>query len=131
VVPCFVLEKVGPIEAIKTSAGMIKQTWGERLALGFGLGTATGLLMLASILPFGLATALFIAGVYWLGACFILLGLVYVAAVGVASASMNTIFQTALFIYCRTGAMPLGFQAASMEGAFQQKPARTVFGRTF
>lgn len=131
VVPIFVIERVGPIQALKDSTGMIKKTWGERIVLGFGLGTATGLLILLAMVPVGLSVAAFVGGIYALGAALICLTVACVAAVAIASASMNAIFQTALYIYCRTGAVPMGFQASSMQGAFREKPARKVFGRTF
>jgi hypothetical protein len=134
VVPGLVLDRVGPVEAIKTSAGMIKKTWGEYIVLDVGIGLVTGLLMLLSIIPFGIAIALFVsqtaAGI-WLGALAVFLGLVYIVAVGIVASSMTTIFQTALYIYCRTGAIPSGFGATSIQGAFKEKPVRTVFGRRY
>jgi hypothetical protein len=131
VVPSLVVERLGPVDAVKTSVGMIKKTWGEYIVLDVGIGLATGLLMALSIIPFGLAIALFISNLIWLGFLAIFLGIVYIAAVAIAASSMTTIFQTALYIYCRTGEVPDGFQAASIQGAFREKPVRTAFGRRF
>ncbi len=129
VVPSLALEGVGPIEAVKTSTAMIKRTWGESIMLGVGMGTVTGLLILASLIPFGIGIGLLIAQQFILGAAMLVLGLVYIVGVTIVASSMTTIFQTALFIYCRTGVVPNGFQSASIQGAFREKPVRTVFGR--
>jgi len=37
--------------------------------------------------------------------------------------------QTALYIYCRTGAIPLGFQPATMQGAFAVRPESKIANR--
>ncbi|MCP4096633.1 MAG: hypothetical protein GY748_10365, partial [Planctomycetaceae bacterium] len=41
VIPVLVVEKAGPVEAIKRSVSIMKNTWGESLAANFGIGTIT------------------------------------------------------------------------------------------
>jgi len=131
VVPALVLDRVGPIEAIKSSSMMIKQTWGERVVAGLGLGLITMWLMVLSLLPFGVGVSLLVSQSFVLGGIAICIGLVYVMAVALVTSSLTTIFQTALYLYVRTGQAPSGFQASSFETAFAVKPARSVFGRIF
>ena len=47
VVPVLVVEGVGPIGAIKRSAGLLKKTWGEQVIGSAGIGLVFGLLGLA------------------------------------------------------------------------------------
>lgn len=41
VVPVLVIENVGPIEAIKRSAGLLKRTWGEQVIGNVGIGLSS------------------------------------------------------------------------------------------
>jgi hypothetical protein len=57
VVPCMVVDNEGPVTALKTSTGLIKRTWGERLILGVGVGSALAVFFLMAIIPILLAVA--------------------------------------------------------------------------
>jgi hypothetical protein len=128
VVPCMVIERVGPIQAFKTSAAMIKQTWGERVILGIGVGSASAVLILASLIPAFVGIALLIAQLWIPAIILLVLGVIsFLAAITVASA-ITTIYQTALYVYCRSGMVPNGFQAPSLQGAFAEKPQNRLFG---
>jgi hypothetical protein len=48
-VPVLVVENVGPIEAVKRSANLLKKTWGEQFVGNFSIGTIFGLLIFAVI----------------------------------------------------------------------------------
>src|SRR4051812_21358529 len=50
VVPVLVVEKVGPFEAVKRSVTLLRQTWGESLVGGIGLGLFQLLLFIPGIL---------------------------------------------------------------------------------
>src|SRR5262249_8241532 len=50
VVPVLVVEKVGPIEAVKRSVAILKRTWGEALVGHFGIGFFIFLLAIPIIL---------------------------------------------------------------------------------
>ncbi len=51
VVPVLVVEKVGPIEAVKRSGSIIKKTWGEGLTGNLGISVVFFLLFLLAALP--------------------------------------------------------------------------------
>ena len=53
VVPVLVVEKVGPLDAIKRSASLLRKTWGEQLVGNFGIGLVFGLLVLLVVLLLG------------------------------------------------------------------------------
>jgi hypothetical protein len=98
VVPVFVVEEVGPIDAIKRSASYLKRTWGEQLAGNLGMGWVFGLMSFGVIL-------LCIAGIVAaasLGSG-VLLGLVIavsvVALLGIAlvSSALGGIYAAAIY----------------------------------
>jgi hypothetical protein len=131
VVPSLVLEGLGPIEAIKSSSNTMKKAWGQRIVAGAGLGLLSVLLMLVAVIPIGIGIALFTVNSFVLGGIAIFFGIVYMVSVGIFVSSLTTIFQTALFLYTRSGEIPAGFQTATIQGAFVEKPARSAFGRKF
>jgi hypothetical protein len=122
VVPVLVYEGLGPIAAIKKSAQVIKQTWGESLIKSIGLGlvqllvfaviiAATGGLTYVLVAQFELQGLLIGIGV---GAILLLMaGLVFTVA--------NTIFNTALYVYANNNMIAAGFSEEVVKGAFKQK----------
>jgi hypothetical protein len=50
VVPVLVIEDVGPLEAVKRSANLLKKTWGEQIVGNFSIGVIFGLLIFLAIL---------------------------------------------------------------------------------
>jgi hypothetical protein len=122
VVPVLVYEGLGPIDAIKRSAAVIKQTWGESLIRTIGLGLiqlVVFLLILAvsAAITVGLGNAFDITGTLigiGIGALLLLLtGLIFNVA--------NTIFNTALYVYANRNAVAEGFNEDVVKGAFREK----------
>jgi hypothetical protein len=99
VVPVIVYEQLGPIAAVKRSAQMFRETWGERLvsAVSFGL------LFFLLAIPAFIAPVL--AGVL-LGttAALVVLAIavLYVIALAVVNAALNGIFVAALYQYTQS-----------------------------
>ena len=46
VIPVLVIEDVNPVDAVKRSGQLLRQTWGEQLVGNFGIGAITGLIVL-------------------------------------------------------------------------------------
>lgn len=96
VVPVLVVENIGPIEAIKRSSSLLRQTWGQQLMGNFGLGLIFFLLFLVGGLPLliltGLAASISpILGVLvglFLGAYILLLIALYSAVSGIFTAAV-------------------------------------------
>src|SRR5438128_5926665 len=51
VVPVLVVEKVGPIDAVKRSCSILKKAWGESLVANFGVGLLVFLMFLVALVP--------------------------------------------------------------------------------
>ncbi len=123
VVPVLVVERTGPIDAIKRSIAILKKTWGEALVGNFGLGLFTFLLLLP-------AFVILAAGAYLLtvsaplGITVLVLGFLYLVLWGAASSALNGIFVSALYEYAARGQIPQGFDREQVELAF--KPAKAT-----
>ena len=115
-VPTVVVEGVGPITALKRSAGLFKQTWGENLVAQAGFGILGFVLILPAIVVGGVvALAIPIAG--------IAIGVVWVIVVSVVLSAMNGIFRTALYLHA-TGRPVSAFSEEVLSGAFATKGGR-------
>lgn len=121
VVPILVVEGVGPIEAIKRSAGLLRKTWGEQIVGNFSIGLVTGLIFIAVMLGGGaIAFLLFnvsdILGIL----AFVLLVLVLVI-VGLIGSTLSGIFNIALYRYASGKEADAFFPQETLAGAFKQK----------
>lgn len=121
VVPVLAVEKVGPIEAIKRSTGLLRQTWGEQLVGNAGIGIVFGLLVvLFTLLGVGLTIA---AWQIWV-ALAIALAVVTVIVVGTIAligSAASGIYTASLYRYATTGEPGTNFRAETMSAAFRPK----------
>ncbi|HEY3782964.1 MAG TPA: DUF6159 family protein [Fimbriimonadaceae bacterium] len=129
VVPLIVLEDAAPFAALKKSGLMLKTTWGEQVIAGFSISMAMGVLTLIGLLPLGIGIAAIVGGIYFLAVPMFLLAVIYWICVAILSTTLTGIFNTALYVYASTGAVPQGFSSDYIQGAFAPKPARKIFGR--
>ena len=114
-VPILIVEDLGPIDTLKRSGQLFKQTWGENLLAQIGLGLASFAAVMVGILP-----AILIGAVVapFLG---IVVGVLWVATVIVVTTSLTAVYQAALYEYATTGQVPSGFQSAGFASAFAAK----------
>jgi hypothetical protein len=115
VVPILVVEKVGPIEAVKRSGSIMRRTWGESLSAHFGVGLIIFLLCLVALIPAVIGflignTVAVVAGLVITVVLWIVLALI--------SAAVHTIAVAALYQYAAQRTVPQGFDAQQLEGAF-------------
>ncbi|MEJ2079198.1 MAG: DUF6159 family protein [Acidobacteriota bacterium] len=122
VVPVLVARGVGPIEAIKQSASILKRTWGEQIAgsvgigLVFGFGTliysliAIPLVVVSAVSGAPVAVTIGLAGVVVLG--YILLAVV--------SSALKGVYSAALYEFATTGEASM-FDRTLLASAFQTK----------
>ncbi len=117
VVPVLVVEKVGPIEAVKRSCSIMKKAWGESLVANFGAGLLVFLMFLAALIPAILGALIggpaLIAG--------ILVTVVLMLLVSLISSALNTIIVTALYQYAAYEKAPDAFDVDLLNGAFARK----------
>jgi hypothetical protein len=122
VVPVLVYENIGPIDAIKKSAAVIKKTWGESLIRAIGLVFVQFIVMFLIIVITGLLG-------FWLtnnfGAWGLAVGVVIAAMLllltGLIFSVATTIFNTALYVYANNNQVASGFDEDVVKGAFRQK----------
>jgi len=124
VVPVLVVEGVGPVEAIKRSAGLLRKTWGEQLIGNVGIGLVFGLLTLGVFIVGGLLVALLasISGLLALVAVVALI--VAVAILALVGSAVGGIFTASLYRYATTGDAGPMFQTETVAAAFRPKGSR-------
>jgi hypothetical protein len=114
VVPVLVVERKGPIEAMKSSVALLKKTWGQQLIGNFGFGMIFFLLALIGIVPIALGV---MAPAIALKVILITLGIVYLILLGLVQSALQTIFQAALYLYAHEGLAPEGFSSDDLQSA--------------
>ena len=123
VVPVLAAQKVGPIDAVKQSAMLLKKTWGENVIGQAGIGLAFGLILVGIIVFGGLfVTAVAIAthSIYAiLGA--LVLTIVVVGIAILVQGALSGIYAAALYRYASGGQATQGFDGETMKLAFAPK----------
>lgn len=121
VVPVLVSQNVGPIDALKRSIGLLKQTWGENAIGNVGIGAAFGLILFL-VIAAGVGLS-FVAAQVSVGLA-IAVGAVFLVAVlllGVYQAALSGIYSAALYRYATEGEAPAAFRALELQTAFKAK----------
>ena len=118
VVPVMVLEKKGPLDAVKESASLLRKTWGEQLIGNFSFG----LVFLALAVPAFLLLAFgFMSGSGAGVLIAVTAAILYIIGLILVQSALQAIFQTALYFYARDGKAPRGFENAGLERAVAVK----------
>ncbi len=115
VVPVLVTRDLGPIDALKESARLLRNTWGHQITGVFGMGIAFGamtvvmmiasggLVFLASGLgPFGVVPVIGLLVVVWV-------------LFALATTALQGIYRAAVYRYALTGDAGAGFERVEME----------------
>jgi Flp pilus assembly pilin Flp len=124
VVPVLVVEGVGPITAIKRSAGLLKKTWGEQIIGSAGIGLVFGLISLAvAVIGIGLGVLVMSAGIAVLGIAVIAVAVIAIIVISLLGATLRGIYSAALYEYA-VGGETGAFDHETLAGAFQPKRSR-------
>jgi hypothetical protein len=122
VVPVLVVENVGPVEAIKRSAGLLRKTWGEQIAGHVGIS------VVFSVITFGLlivAVPLIVAVVSLKSIGLVIAAvaglIVVLMGLGVFSSALNGIYTAAVYGYATEGQAGEFFDTDLVQNAFRQK----------
>lgn len=122
VVPVLAAQNVGPVDAVKDSASLVKRTWGENIIGNAGIGVVGGLLTFcviatSGVLFFGaLSTGSFALMIAVGVAC-----VVAIVALALFQNAMHGVYAAALYRYAEYGDPGEGFDRALLETAFRQK----------
>lgn len=110
VIPVLVAEDCGPMEAVRRSASLVRDTWGDQLVAQIRFGWR-GLVFFLPCILLGVAGANGYPILLPLAvACFALASIVLSAARGV--------FEVALYRYAATGETPAGWMPDTLPGIF-------------
>jgi Family of unknown function (DUF6159) len=122
VVPVLVYEGLGPIDAVKKSARVIRETWGESLIRSIGLGLIQFLVFFLIILVSGGLTYVLANAFEGTGLLVgIGIGLALLLLTGLIFSVANAIFNTALYVFANNKIVPTGYREEVVKGAFRQK----------
>jgi hypothetical protein len=120
VVPVLVVENVGPIEAVKRSAGLLKRTWGEQVVGSAGMGFVFFLFFLLATVIAGAGVALGIAiNSIVLIVAFVALGILFYVALALISSTLGGIYAAAVYRYAAEGATSNQFAPELIQNAFR------------
>ena len=118
VVPVLAFEDLTPFKAVKRSAKLFRDTWGERVAGGFSIGMVFMLLALPGI---GVWIAMTVA--FGVKGMLIGMGLLflYLILLSVVSSAVQGIFNAALYRYACFKQVPPAFTPELVTGAWTPK----------
>ena len=118
VVPVLVVEEMGPVEAIKRSAGLLKKTWGEQIVGNLSIGLIFGLVVLAVVL---VAIPVFIAVAAAESLTLILVFILILTFLGLISSTLQGIYVAAVYRYAAEEQVSGFFSEEMVRQAFRQK----------
>ncbi len=114
VLPIIAYEEVGPFEALKRSANLMKEKWGESLGSSFSFGFIQFILFIAAIIPLSLI------GAYLSIPLAVALGVLYFSVVLTMMSAVRNIFIAA--VYETINHRPVKeFETTSIDDLFIQK----------
>lgn len=121
VVPILAIENVGPIEAVKRSTSLLKQTWGEQIAGNLGMGAVFTLLTIAAlIVGVGLTVLTAVTlEIVWVPVLLAMFTVLVLVAIGLVNSTLNGIYAAAVYQYATTGRSEGFFDAQLVENTFR------------
>ena len=117
-VPALVAKKLGPIDAFKESARLLKHTWGEQIIGNVGFGLVFFVLMLPAVgfIALGVAMGEGIGLATGIG-----LAIAYGALLAVIQSALQAIYQAAVYRYADTGEAPQEFDTDALAASIQPR----------
>jgi hypothetical protein len=122
VVPLLALEDAGPIDAVRSSAHLVKSKWGEGLTGLVGIGAWTAVVAIPAAILLGAGVAVNVRHPAS-GVAMIAVGVIALILVSALAAATRQVFSVALYRYA-TGAPTGGFALTDLERPFELKKRR-------
>jgi len=123
VVPVLVAEQVGPFEAVKRSAQLLKRTWGEQIVGNLSIGGVFGLLTFVVIVLI-VAPSLYLMVTINNPAILVVMAIVLVASlvlIGLVNSTLSGIYAAAVYRFAAEGETGGYFQPELVQEAFRSK----------
>lgn len=123
VVPVLVVEGVGPIDAIKRSAMVLKKTWGQSLVAQVGVSLVLGLISVGVLIAFvggGVALGI-VTSNFWVAGVLIGIGVLLAIVIGLISTTLKQILVAACYRFATTEMVPSQFDGQTLRGMFSPK----------
>ncbi len=122
VVPVLVARDVGPIDAVKESASLLKKTWGENVIGQAGLGVAFGFIFFGVMLcGMALVAAAFASQSLFLIVAAFVVTIIAIGITGLVQSALTGIYAAALYRYATHGESTAGFDSNALQAAFAPK----------
>ena len=118
VLPILIIEKVGPIEALKRSGFLLKKTWGEQIVVSFGFGLVGFLLSLLAPIPIAIGFLIGSPGAIAIGFG---LALIYILFIVILNSTLRSIFTAVLYRYAVKNEVPPSIPPTLVAQAFTPK----------
>lgn len=121
-VPVLVSRDIGPADAVRESAALLKRTWGENIISNAGIGVVFSIVYVAAFCLFGLLLSL----VFSTGSMPLIIGSVVVAVIallllGLLQAALQGIVSAVLYRFATDDRGADGFSADILQNAFTPK----------
>jgi Family of unknown function (DUF6159) len=120
VVPVLVFEPLGPIEAVKRSAAIFRQRWGEQFVGNASIGIALFVVMIPAVLLCVMVATVSVP-------LAVVLGVVAFGALIAVGGALSGIFNAALYRYATAGELSGPFQADDLNAAFRPRRSKGGF----
>ena len=123
VVPVLIAEKVGPFEAVKRSAQLLKQTWGEQIVGNLSIGGVFGLITLVVIVLI-VAPSLYLMVTLNNPVILVVMAILLVASltlVGLVNSTLSGIYAAAVYRFAAEGETGGYFNPELVQEAFRRK----------
>ena len=122
VVPVLVSQDIGPIDAVKRSAELLKKTWGQNLIGTGGIGLVFGLGIFALAILGGVLIALAVStGIVSIIVTTIVAFVLALLLLILIQAALQGVYAAALYRYATEGEAGESFDNALVAGAFKVK----------
>jgi hypothetical protein len=115
IVPLLVIDKLGPLDAVKRSVTLMKQTWGETLVSNVGISLVIGIATFVFLIVAGAATVVLFGMTGSTGVlitCVVLI-VACLVAVSLIGSALNTIVLSALYLYAAEKKVPQAFDGVA------------------
>lgn len=122
VVPVLVVEGIGPVEAVKRSTLLLKETWGEQISGNFSIGTIFSLLIMGVVLlSVPIMNAVASIGSQTLVLLTVLIVVLTVAILGLLNAALSGIYAAAIYCYATERDTDGFFSQELLQNTFRRK----------